>query len=53
MPPPFEDPGPDHPLFTRGVSFVFRSDLPAEQEHKDEPESEDDDDDDDDIADEP
>jgi hypothetical protein len=23
---------PDHPLFTRGVSFVFRGDPPAEQD---------------------
>ncbi len=27
---------PDHPIFTRGVSFVFRSDLPeAKQDESD------------------
>jgi hypothetical protein len=28
MPPRFYDLPPDHPLFTQGVSFVFRDELP-------------------------
>jgi hypothetical protein len=31
---------PDHPMFTQGVSFVFRSELP--EEHDDEDDAEDD-----------
>ena len=34
---------PDHPIFSGGVSFVFRSDLPAEQdESEDEDEGDED-----------
>jgi hypothetical protein len=32
MPVTFEDLPPDHPIFTIGPSFVFRSELPAEDE---------------------
>jgi hypothetical protein len=39
MPTSFRDLPPDHPIFSSGVSFVFRSDPPSEQgesEHDDE-----------------
>jgi hypothetical protein len=40
MPPrPIGDVPPDHPMFHRGVSFVSRSDLPAEQDHEDDEQS--------------
>jgi hypothetical protein len=36
MPPrPIGDVPPDHPMFHGGVSFVFRTDRPAEQDHED------------------
>jgi hypothetical protein len=39
----WEELPPDHPLFTQGVAFVFRSDLPAEDDEvgsdDDEPEA--------------
>jgi hypothetical protein len=46
MPPRFYDLPPDHPLFTQGVSFVFRSDPPEEHEPQDESEHEDEQDED-------
>jgi hypothetical protein len=43
MPFTFRDLPPDHPIFHGGVSFVLRSDLPAEQdESEDEDEGDED-----------
>jgi hypothetical protein len=44
MPGKWIDLLPDHPIFTRGVSFVFRCDSPEEQERQDDSEHDDEDD---------